>query len=111
MIAAHNAQNALFNLAVVIINAAKAPTPDFTSSTTKASVGDTISLSDMSQYCSNFTDWEITPANYIFANETDRDDENINVVFDADFINDPNSSPKHSVCKICVTYCLFLPCT
>jgi len=66
---------------IVIINAAKAPTPDFTTSATKVNVGDTISLSDMSQYCSNYTDWEITPANYIFVNNSERNDEDIDILF------------------------------
>lgn len=66
---------------IVIINAAKAPTPDFTASATKASVGDTIMFSDMSQYCSNFTEWTITPANFILANETKLDGDMIDVVF------------------------------
>ncbi|MGB0429965.1 MAG: immunoglobulin-like domain-containing protein [Bacteroidia bacterium] len=66
---------------IVIIDAAKAPTPDFTSTVTKASVGDTVSFMDMSQYCSNFTEWEISPANYIFANNTNSASEMIDVVF------------------------------
>jgi PKD repeat protein len=66
---------------IVIINAAKAPSPDFTASGTKVSVGDTVSLNDMSQYCSNFTEWTITPANYILANNTNLNTGQLDVLF------------------------------
>lgn len=66
---------------IVIINAAKAPTPDFTASETKVNAGDTVVLSDLSSYCSNLTEWEITPANYLLINNTTLNDEEVQILF------------------------------
>lgn len=66
---------------VYVENAKKAPTPDFTASATLVNAGDTVILSGSSDYCTSGTEWTITPANYILANDTELDDDNIEVVF------------------------------
>jgi len=66
---------------IVIINAAKAPTPDFTASATKVNTGDTIVLSDLSSYCSNLTQWEISPSDYLLVNNTTLGDEEVQILF------------------------------
>jgi hypothetical protein len=66
---------------VYVENAKKAPTPDFTANATVVAAGDTVMLSGSADYCTSGTEWTITPANYILANDTELDDDNIEVVF------------------------------
>jgi PKD repeat protein len=66
---------------VYVENAKKAPAPDFTASATVVAAGDTVMLSGSADYCTSGTEWTITPANYILANDTELDDDNIEVVF------------------------------
>ena len=59
----------------------QAPTPDFTTSATLVAAGDTVYLEDNSTYCSNFTMWEISPADYQLIDNGKETDENLGVVF------------------------------
>ncbi|MBI1184329.1 DUF5011 domain-containing protein [bacterium] len=66
---------------IVIINANKAPKPEFSASATKISAGDTITLTDMTQFCSNFTHWTITPNTYVVANDGSLKNGQVDVLF------------------------------
>ena len=59
----------------------KAPVPDFATSATLVAAGDTVYLEDNSTYCSNFTMWEISPADYQLIDNGKETDENLGVVF------------------------------
>ena len=66
---------------IVIINAAKAPTAEFTTSATKVYTLDTVKLSDITSYCSNYTAWKITPANYQLLDGEELSDGELEFVF------------------------------
>ncbi|MFY0675499.1 MAG: DUF5011 domain-containing protein, partial [Bacteroidia bacterium] len=66
---------------IVIEGAKKAPTPDFTSSATKLNTGDTLMLESSADYCSNATEWIISPANYILLNGGTTANDDIELIF------------------------------
>ena len=66
---------------IVIEDATKPAKPDFSASATVVSAGDTVSIDGSADYCVSGFSWEITPANYLLANNTKLTDESIDIVF------------------------------
>ena len=66
---------------IVIVNAARSPKPGVYVDKTVVSLGDTVTLNDISEYCSSSTTWEITPSNYVLVNGTSLNDKDVSIVF------------------------------
>ena len=66
---------------VFVENAKKAPKPDLMADETIVQAGDTVTFTGASDNCTSGTAWEITPANYILANNTTLADDVLQVVF------------------------------
>jgi PKD repeat protein len=66
---------------IVVINATKKPKPNFKANFTKASVGYTVKITDLTRYCADYTKWEIKPPYYVLAKNGSVNDRNIEVLF------------------------------
>jgi PKD repeat protein len=66
---------------IVIEDATKPAKPDVMTANQVVSAGDTVTLSGSADYCVSGFAWEITPANYILANNSQLTDQDIDVVF------------------------------